>query len=80
MKSGELWKLISHSRHANIIRTDDMSTDNMEYLSIGQEVPVMLLEENTSGKYSGYWKVLVQDQVGWVHPSILKHHYQKING
>ena len=79
MKSGELYKICSHVR-SGTIRTDDMSTDNMEYLSIGQEVPVMLLEENTSGKYFGYWKVLVQDQVGWVHWTILKHHYQKING
>jgi hypothetical protein len=82
MKSGELWKLISHSRHANIIRTDDMSTlvnNNLEYIDMQPGIPVMLLEENTSGEYSGYWKVLVQDQVGWVHRTILKHHYQKIN-
>ncbi len=78
MKSGELYKLFPFIR-SGTIRTDDLSTDNMEYLSIGQEVPVMLLEENTSREYFGYWKVLVQDQVGWVHRTILTSHYQKIN-
>ncbi len=83
MKSGELYKLFPFIR-SGTIRTDDLSTDNMEYLSIGQEVPVMLLEEikdkRDFARYYGYWKVLVQDQVGWVHRSILTRDYQKING
>ena len=79
MKSGELYKLFPFIR-SGTIRTDDLSTDNMEYLSIGQDVPVMLLEENTSREYFGYWKVLVEDKVGWVHRTILTSHYWKING
>jgi len=83
MKSGELYKICSHVR-SGTIRTDDLSTDNMEYFPIGQEVPVMLLEEikdkRDYARYYGYWKVLVQDQVGWVHRSILITQYQKLNG
>ena len=60
MKAGELYTLYPW-RASGIIRTDDMKTDNMEYLSIGQDVPVLLLERVGDREYHGYWKVLVQD-------------------
>ena len=77
MKAGELYTLYPWMT-SGIIRTDDMKTDNMEYLSIGQDVPVLLLEMVEDRKYHAYWKVLVQDQVGWIHQSILNIHYRKI--
>lgn len=77
MKAGELYTLHPWM-NSGIIRTDDMKTDEMEYLSIGQDVPVLLLEMTTDKEYYRFWKVLVQDQVGWVHQSILNSHYRKI--
>lgn len=77
MKAGELYTLYPWM-NSGIIRTDDMKTDEIEYLSIGQNVPVLLLEKVRKREYFDYWKVLVQDQVGWVHQSILNSHYRKI--
>jgi hypothetical protein len=79
MKAGELYTLYPWVK-SGIVRTNDidMKTDEMEYLSIGQDVPVLLLEMRTDREYHGYWKVLVQDQVGWVHQSIMNSHYCKI--
>lgn len=77
MKAGDLYTLNPWT-NSGIIRTDDMTTDNMEYLSIGHEVPVLLLERIENKEYFQFWKVLVQETIGWVHQSILISHYHKI--